>query len=231
MSEYTVLAEISCAKISKDIPLQKACLLGCGISTGLGAVWNTCKVEAGSTVGVFGLGAVGLAVVQAAKISGAKKIFAIDTNEKKFPIAQSLGATDFINPNNLDRPIHAVINELTTWGLDYTFECIGNVDVMRSALECCHRGWGVSCVVGVAGAGKEISTRPFQLVTGRTWKGTAFGGWKSRKSIPILADRVMSGEICIDQYITHVFHGIQNTHKAFDALHSGDCLRAVVVYD
>jgi S-(hydroxymethyl)glutathione dehydrogenase/alcohol dehydrogenase len=234
MSEYTVLAEISVAKISKKIPLTKACLLGCGISTGLGAVWNTCKVEPGSTVGVFGLGAVGLAVVQAAKIAGAKRIFAIDTNPKKFPIAQSLGATDFINPTTdvpIGKTIQQYLNELTTWGLDYTFECIGNVEVMRAALESAHRGWGVSCVVGVAGSGKEISTRPFQLVTGRTWKGTAFGGWKSREAIPKLANSVIAGDLPIDQYITHVFHGVEKTHEAFEALHSGDCLRAVVVYD
>jgi S-(hydroxymethyl)glutathione dehydrogenase/alcohol dehydrogenase len=171
--------------------------LGCGISTGLGAVWNTCKVEPGSTVGVFGLGAVGLAVVQAAKIAGAKKIFAIDTNPKKFPIAQSLGATDFINPTT-DVPkgntIQQYLNELTTWGLDYTFECIGNVEVMRAALESAHRGWGGCCVVGVAGSGKEISTRPFQLVTGRTWKGTAFGGWKSISDVPKLVNKATLGE-------------------------------------
>jgi len=234
MSEYTVLAEISVAKVSKQIPLAKACLLGCGISTGLGAVWNTCKVEPGSTVGVFGLGAVGLAVVQAAKIAGAKKIFAIDTNPKKFPIAQSLGATDFINPTTdvpTGKSLQQYLNEVTMWGLDYTFECIGNVEVMRAALESAHRGWGVSCVVGVAGSGKEISTRPFQLVTGRTWKGTAFGGWKSREAIPKLANSVIAGDLAIDQYITHVFNGVEKTHEAFEALHSGDCLRAVVVYD
>ena len=234
MSEYTVLAEISVAKISKNLSLTKACLLGCGISTGLGAVWNTCEVEPGSSVGVFGLGAVGLAVVQASKMAGAKRIFAIDTNAKKFTIAQSLGATDFINPLT-DVPngknIQQYLTELTTWGLDYTFECIGNVDVMRSALESAHRGWGVSCVVGVAGSGKEIATRPFQLVTGRTWKGTAFGGWKSREAIPKLAESVIAGQLVIDQYITHVFHGVENTHEAFKALHSGDCLRAVVVYN
>jgi S-(hydroxymethyl)glutathione dehydrogenase/alcohol dehydrogenase len=232
MSEYTVIAEISCAKITKALPLAKASLLGCGVSTGLGAVWNTCKVEAGSSVGVFGLGAVGLAVVQAAKMAGAKRIFAIDMNEKKFPIAQSLGATDFINPSKLKagQSVQQAIMEITTWGLDYTFECIGSVDVMRSALESAHRGWGCSCVVGVAGSGKEIATRPFQLVTGRTWKGTAFGGWKSREAIPKLAERVKNGELPVDHYITHVIEGIENTNKAFDALHSGDCLRAVVMY-
>jgi S-(hydroxymethyl)glutathione dehydrogenase/alcohol dehydrogenase len=232
MSEYTVIAEISCAKISKNLALTKASLLGCGVSTGFGAVWNTCKVEAGSSVGVFGLGAVGLAVVQAAKIAGAKRIVAIDMNEKKFTIAQSLGATDFINPSKLEagKSIQQAIMDLTTWGLDYTFECIGNVEVMRAALESAHRGWGCSCVVGVAGSGKEIATRPFQLVTGRTWKGTAFGGWKSREAIPKLAERVVNGELPIDHYITHVIDGIENTNEAFKALHSGDCLRAVVRY-
>jgi S-(hydroxymethyl)glutathione dehydrogenase/alcohol dehydrogenase len=230
MAEYTVLSEISCAKIDKKIPLHKACLLGCGVSTGFGAVWNTCKVEPGSTVGVFGLGAVGLAVVQAAKMAGARRIFAIDTNDKKFEIAQQLGATDTLNPRK-EQDVMGTILKATTWGLDYTFECIGSVDVMRLALECSHRGWGVSCVVGVAGSGKEISTRPFQLVTGRTWKGTAFGGWKSRDAIPKLVERNLKGELPLDHFVTHVIRGIDNTNQAFQALHSGDCLRAVVVYD
>ena len=233
MSEYTVVAEISCAKITKKLSLAKASLLGCGVSTGFGAVWNTCKVEPGTSVGVWGLGAVGLAVVQAAKFSGAKRIVAIDTNDKKRAIAESLGATDFLNPNQLakeGRTTQQAIMEMTTWGLDYTFECIGNVEVMRSALESAHRGWGCSCVVGVAGSGKEIATRPFQLVTGRTWKGTAFGGWKSREAIPKLAERVQRGELPVDHFVTHVIEGIHNTNKAFEALHSGDCLRAVVMY-
>ena len=233
-SEFTVVAEISCAKINKQIPLPKAALLGCGISTGFGAVWNTCKVEPNSTVGVFGLGAVGLAVVQAAKLAGASRIFAIDTNVKKFAIAQKLGATDFLDPNNLpggqSSSVLQQILALTTWGLDYTFECIGSVDVMRVALEAAHRGWGCSCVIGVAGSGKEIATRPFQLVTGRTWKGTAFGGWKSRDAIPKLAIQVRDGELPLDHFITHTFQGIEHTNSAFDALHSGDCLRAVVMY-
>lgn len=232
MSEYTVIAEISCAKIDQRIPLAKACLLGCGVSTGLGAVWNTCKVEAGSTVGVFGLGAVGLAVVQAAKIAGASRIFGIDTNEKKFAIAQSLGATDFINPSTCggNNGVYDKIIEATTWGLDYTFECIGSVEVMRLALECAHRGWGCSCVVGVAGSGKEISTRPFQLVTGRTWKGTAFGGWKSREAIPKLVEKNLNGQLPLDHYVTHVINGIDQTNKAIEAMHSGNCLRAVVLH-
>lgn len=229
-SEYTVVAEISVAKISPHLSLAKASLLGCGVSTGFGAVWNTCKVEPGSTVGVFGLGAVGLAVVQAAKIAGAARIFAIDTNSKKFVIAKSLGATDCIDPSGIENFQTHLVALSGGWGLDYTFECIGNVQVMRTALEACHRGWGCSCVIGVAGSGKELSTRPFQLVTGRTWKGTAFGGWKSREAIPKLAERVLNGELPVDHFITHVFKGVDETQAAFNALHSGECLRAVVMY-
>lgn len=176
MSEYSVIAEISCAKISKEIALEKACLFGCGVSTGLGAVWNTCSVEQGSSVAVFGLGAVGLAVIQGAKMAGASKIIAVDINPSKFEIAKELGATDFVNPAELDKPVQQYIaGDLTDWGVDYSFDCTGNVEVMRSALECAHRGWGESCVIGVAASGHELSTRPFQLVTGRVWKGTAFG--------------------------------------------------------
>jgi len=202
-SEYTVIAEISAAKVNNKVIPQQACMLGCGVSTGLGAVWNTCKVEKGSSVGVFGLGAVGLSVIQAAKISGASVIYAIDVNPKKFEIARKLGATHFINPKEYIDPIQQVINRMTTWGLDYTFECTGNTEVMRSALECAHRGWGVSCIIGVAASGKEISTRPFQLITGRTWKGTAFGGWKSVQSVPRLVEDIMSGKLNIEHYITH----------------------------
>mmetsp|Transcript_96269 Transcript_96269/g.144143 ORF Transcript_96269/g.144143 Transcript_96269/m.144143 type:complete len:382 (+) Transcript_96269:80-1225(+) len=231
MSEYTVLAEISCAKINPDAPLEKMCLFGCGISTGLGAVWNTCKVEANSTVAVFGLGAVGLAVVQGAKIAGAIKIIAVDMNPKKFDLAKKLGATDCVNPNDVDKPIQQhIAGGLTDWGVDYSFDCTGNVQVMRAALECCHRGWGTSCVVGVAAAGHEISTRPFQLVTGRVWKGTAFGGFKSRTQVPELVQRTLDGKLLIDHFITHTFKGVAETNKAIDALHSGECLRAVVEY-
>jgi len=231
-SEYTVLAEISCAKVSAAAPLHEVCLLGCGIATGWGAVWNTCKVEAGSSVGVFGLGAVGLAVIQAAKLAGARQIFAIDTNPAKFEVAVELGATDCINPAGLAEGVSivSVLQQRTTWGVDYTFDCTGNTQVMRSALEAAHRGWGVSCVIGVAAAGKEIATRPFQLVTGRTWKGTAFGGWKSRSQVPQLVRRVMSGELPIGRYITHTYDGLEGTQEAIDALHSGQCLRAVVQY-
>jgi S-(hydroxymethyl)glutathione dehydrogenase/alcohol dehydrogenase len=230
MAEYSVLAEISCAKIDKKAPLDKVCLFGCGVATGWGAVWNTAEVETGSTVAVFGLGAVGLAVVQAAQIAGASRIIAVDMNEKKFAQAKSLGATDCVSPAAIDVPIQEHLVEMTTWGLDYTFDCTGNVEVMRAALECAHRGWGVSCVIGVAAAGKEISTRPFQLVTGRKWMGTAFGGWKTRSDIPKLVDRYMSGELDVDFYITHKFMGVDKTNEAIDALHSGECLRAVVNY-
>ncbi|KAG8462259.1 hypothetical protein KFE25_012079 [Diacronema lutheri] len=231
-SEFTVLAEISCAKISPAAPLEQVCLLGCGVATGWGAVWNTVKVEAGSTVAVFGLGAVGLAVVQAARIAGAREIFAIDVNAAKFDAARELGASVCINPRDLPdgTSIVAELQRRTSWGVDYTFDATGSTQVMRDALEAAHRGWGVSCVIGVAGAGKEIATRPFQLVTGRTWKGTAFGGWKSRTHVPQLVRRVLSGELPVHRYITHTFDGLEGTQAAIDALHSGDCLRAVVRY-
>jgi len=232
MSEYTVIAEISCAKINRKADLNKACLFGCGVSTGLGAVWNTCKVETSSTVAVFGLGAVGLAVIQGAKMAGASKIIAIDINFEKFEIAKKLGATDCVNPEDLgDVPIQKhIAGNMTDWGVDYSFDCTGNVNVMRSALECAHRGWGVSCVIGVAASGHEISTRPFQLVTGRVWKGTAFGGFKSRTDVPKLVERMLSGDLNVDHFITHNFQGVSGTNLAIDALHSGKCLRAVVTY-
>ena len=230
MSEYTVLAEISCAKIMMEAPLEKVCLFGCGVSTGWGAVWNNCKVEPGSSVAVFGLGAVGLAVIQAAKIAGASRIIGIDLNPKKYEIAKQLGATECVNPSEHDKPIQQVIVGMTKWGVDYTFDCTGNVEVMRAALECAHRGWGMSCVIGVAASGKEISTRPFQLVTGRRWIGTAFGGWKTRRDIPVLVERYMAGELQADHFITHTFTGVEKTQDAIEALHSGECLRAVVQY-
>lgn len=229
-SEYTVLAEISCAKVSPTAPLDVASLLGCGIATGLGAVWNTCDVEAGSSVAVFGLGAVGLAAVQGAQMRGATRIFAVDTNPGKFEMAKKLGATDCLNPLDHDEPIQQVLVEKTTWGIDYTFDCTGNVNVMRAALESAHRGWGESCVIGVAAAGQELSTRPFQLVTGRKWTGTAFGGFKSRSMVPPLVDDYENGKLELDHYITHRFSGIDATKDAIEALHSGDCLRAVVTY-
>jgi len=231
MSEYTVLAEISVAKISKEIALEKACVFGCGVSTGLGAVWNTCKVEQGSSVAVFGLGAVGLAVIQGAKMAGATTIIAVDINPSKFEMARSLGATDFVNSKELDKPVQQhIAGDLTQWGVDYSFDCTGNTEVMRAALECAHRGWGESCVIGVAASGHEISTRPFQLVTGRVWKGTAFGGFKSRRDVPKLVQRNLDGDLPIDHFITHRFEGVGATTNAIEALHSGCCLRAVVKY-
>eukprot|EP00581_Thalassiosira_minuscula_P007302 CAMPEP_0183702640 /NCGR_PEP_ID=MMETSP0737-20130205/677_1 /TAXON_ID=385413 /ORGANISM="Thalassiosira miniscula, Strain CCMP1093" /LENGTH=691 /DNA_ID=CAMNT_0025929285 /DNA_START=44 /DNA_END=2119 /DNA_ORIENTATION=- len=230
MCEYTVLAEISCAKISKQLPLEKACLFGCGVATGLGAVWNTCEVEPNSSVAVFGLGAVGLAVIQGAKMAGASRIIAVDINEAKFPAAVALGATDCVDSSKLDKPVQAHLVGMTQWGVDYTFDCTGNVAVMRAALECAHRGWGTSCVIGVAASGHEISTRPFQLVTGRTWKGTAFGGFKSRRDVPKLVDRCVDGTLPVDHFITHRFDGVECTNDAIHALHGGSCLRAVVRY-
>uniref|UniRef100_A0A7S2RRR9 S-formylglutathione hydrolase n=1 Tax=Eucampia antarctica TaxID=49252 RepID=A0A7S2RRR9_9STRA len=231
MSEYTVLAEISCAKISKDMALNRACLFGCGVSTGLGAVWNTCKVEVNSSVAVFGLGAVGLAVVQGAKMAGASKIIVVDVNPKKFDAAIALGATDTVDPSKLDKPVQQYIaGTLTKWGVDYSFDCTGHTEVMRAALECSHRGWGTSCVIGVAASGHEISTRPFQLVTGRVWKGTAFGGFKSRSDVPNLVQKSLDGELPIDHFVTHEFDGVDKTNDAIEALHGGECLRAVVTY-
>jgi len=193
-------------------------------------VWNTCKVEPGSSVAVFGLGAVGLSVVQAAKMAGAGRIFAVDLNKAKFSIARQLGATDCLCPKDFDKPMQQVLVGMTKWGVEYTFDCTGNVGVMRSALESAHRGWGQSCVIGVAASGQEISTRPFQLVTGRQWKGTAFGGWKSRTAVPTLVQRCLDGDLPVDHYITHRFQGIDAVNDAIHALHSGDCLRAVVGY-
>ena len=232
-SEYTVVSEISCAKIDPNADLTKMCLFGCGVTTGLGAAWNTCNVEAGKSVAVFGLGAVGLAVVQAAAMRKAGRIFAIDINEDKFEIAKSLGATDCINPGKLSdgKTIQADIIEKTKWGVDYTFDATGNVNVMRAALECAHRGWGESCVIGVAPAGHEIQTRPFQLVTGRQWKGTAFGGFKSRTQVPELVDQSVAGELKVDHYITHTLSGVEKINEAVEIFHSGKCLRAVVIYE
>jgi S-(hydroxymethyl)glutathione dehydrogenase/alcohol dehydrogenase len=228
-SEYTVMPEISVAKINPEAPLDKVCLLGCGITTGIGAVLNTAKVEPGSTVGVFGLGGIGLSVVQGAVMAGAERIIGIDMNEDKFEMARMLGATDFVNPKNYDQPIQDVIVDLTNGGVDYSFECIGNTNVMRSALECCHKGWGESVIVGVAGAGQEISTRPFQLVTGRVWRGTAFGGVKGRTELPGYVDQYMNGEIRIDEMVTHTM-GLEDINSAFDLMHSGESIRSVVIF-
>ncbi len=202
-SEYTVVPEISLAVVNPDAPLEKVCLLGCGVTTGIGAVHNAAKVQEGDTVAVFGLGGIGLAVIQGAVQAKAGRIIAIDTNPGKFELARSMGATDCVNPKDHDAPIQDVIVEMTDGGVDYSFECIGNVDVMRAALECCHKGWGESVIIGVAGAGQEISTRPFQLVTGRVWRGSAFGGVKGRTQLPSMVEQAMRGEIDLDPFITH----------------------------
>jgi S-(hydroxymethyl)glutathione dehydrogenase/alcohol dehydrogenase len=228
-SEYSVLPEISLAKINKAAPLDKVCLLGCGITTGIGAVLNTAKVEAGASVAVFGLGGIGLSVVQGAVMAGAGRIVVIDLNDDKFDMARKLGATDFVNPKDHDQPIQDVIVDLTDGGVDYSFECIGNVDVMRSALECCHKGWGESVIIGVAGAGQEISTRPFQLVTGRVWRGTAFGGVRGRSELPGYVEKYLNGGIRIDEMVTHTM-GLEDINRAFDLMHDGESIRSVVIY-
>jgi len=228
-SEYTVLPEIAVAKINKAAPLDKVCLLGCGITTGIGAVLNTAKVEPGSTVAVFGLGGIGLSVIQGAVLAKAGRIIAIDINESKFEMAKMLGATDCVNPKNYDKPIQEVIVDLTDGGVDYSFECIGNVNIMRSALECCHKGWGESIIIGVAGAGQEISTRPFQLVTGRVWRGSAFGGVKGRSQLPGYVDRYMKGEIKLDEMVTYTMP-LDDINKAFDLMHEGKAIRSVIIY-
>lgn len=228
-SEYSVMPEIAVAKINKEAPLDKVCLLGCGVTTGIGAVLNTAKVEPGSTVAVFGLGGIGLSVIQGAVLAKAERIIAIDINEDKFEMARMLGATDFINPRNYSDPIQDVIVELTDGGVDYSFECIGNPDLMRSALECCHKGWGESVIIGVAGAGQEISTRPFQLVTGRVWRGTAFGGVKGRSELPGYVEQYINGEIKIDDFVTHTM-GLDDINKAFDLMHEGKSIRSVVLF-
>ena len=228
-SEYSVLPEIAIAKINKEAPLDKVCLLGCGITTGIGAVLNTAKVEAGSTVVIFGMGGIGLSVIQGAVMAQAGRIVCVDINEDKFEMARMLGATDFVNPKNHDQPIQDVIVDLTDGGADYSFECVGNVDLMRSALECCHKGWGESVIIGVAGAGQEISTRPFQLVTGRVWRGTAFGGVRGRSELPAYVDKYMGGEINLDDMVTHTM-GLEDINKAFDLMHEGKSIRSVVIF-
>ena len=226
-SEYTVLPEIAVAKIPKEAPLDKVCLLGCGVTTGIGAVLNTAKVEAGATVAVFGLGGIGLAAIIGAGMAKASRIIGIDMNPAKFEIAKQLGATDCVNPLDYDRPIQEVIVDLTDGGVDYSFECIGNVKVMRSALECCHKGWGESVIIGVAAAGEEISTRPFQLVTGRIWRGSAFGGVRGRSELPGYVERAQKGEIPLDPFITHTM-GLEDINRAFDLMHEGKSIRTVI---
>ena len=226
-SEYTVVPEISLAKIPKEAPLEKVCLLGCGVTTGIGAVLNTAKVEAGATVAIFGLGGIGLAAIIGATMAKAGRIIAIDINPAKFEIARSLGATDCVNPSEFDKPIQDVIIEMTDGGVDYSFECVGNVKLMRAALECCHKGWGESTIIGVAGAGQEISTRPFQLVTGRVWRGSAFGGVRGRTELPGYVDKAQRGEIPLDTFITHTM-GLDEINRAFALMHEGKSIRSVI---
>jgi S-(hydroxymethyl)glutathione dehydrogenase/alcohol dehydrogenase len=228
-SNFTVMPEIAVAKIREDAPFDKVCYIGCGVTTGIGAVTHTAKVEAGANVVVFGLGGIGLNVVQGARLVGANKIIGVDLNPARKPLAEKFGMTHFVNPKEVGGDLVAHLVALTDGGADYSFECIGNVDLMRQALECTHRGWGVSVIIGVAGAGKEISTRPFQLVTGRVWKGTAFGGVRGRTEVPQIVDWYMDGKINIDDLITHKMP-LNDINKAFDLMHSGESIRSVVVY-
>jgi S-(hydroxymethyl)glutathione dehydrogenase/alcohol dehydrogenase len=228
-SEYTVLPEIAVAKINPSAPLDKVCLLGCGITTGIGAVLNTAKVRPGSTAAVFGLGGIGLSVIQGLVLAKAQRILAVDVNPAKFAMAKLLGATDCMNPTDQGRPIQELIIDLTDGGVDYSFECIGNVRTMRAALECCHKGWGESIIIGVAAAGEEISTRPFQLVTGRVWRGTAFGGVKGRSQLPGYVDRYLDGRIKIDEMITHTLP-LEEINHAFDLMHEGQSIRSVITF-
>ncbi len=228
-SEYTVLPEISIAKVDPAAPLEEVCLLGCGVTTGIGAVMNTAKVKEGESVAIFGLGGIGLSAIIGARLAKAGRIIAIDINESKFELARKLGATDCINPNEFDKPIQEVIVEMTDGGVDFSFECIGNVKVMRAALECCHKGWGESVIIGVAGAGQEISTRPFQLVTGRVWRGSAFGGVRGRSELPSYVQRYMQGEFKLDDFITHTMP-LEQINEAFDLMHEGKSIRTVIHY-
>ncbi len=226
-SEYTVVNEISLAKINPEADHEKVCLLGCGVTTGLGAVHNTAKVKEGDNVAVFGLGGIGLAVIQGARQAKAGRIIGIDTNASKFALAKQMGATDCVNPEDHDTPIQDVIVAMTDGGVEFSFECIGNVQVMRAALECCHKGWGESIIIGVAGAGQEISTRPFQLVTGRVWRGSAFGGVKGRTQLPGMVEQAMRGEIDLDPFVTHTLP-LERINEAFDLMHEGKSIRTVI---
>lgn len=226
-SNFTVMPEIAAAKIREDAPFEKVCYIGCGVTTGIGAVINTAKVEPGANVVVFGLGGIGLNVIQGARLAGANKIIGVDLNDTKKPLAENFGMTHFVNPKEVGDDLIAYLVDLTDGGADYSFECIGNVNTMRQALECCHRGWGVSVIIGVAGAGQEISTRPFQLVTGRVWKGTAFGGAKSRTQVPQIVDWYMDGKINIDDLITHTMP-LEDINNAFHLMHEGESIRSVV---
>lgn len=228
-ANYTVLPEIAVAKIREDAPFDKVCYIGCGVTTGIGAVINTAKVEPGANVVVFGLGGIGLNVIQGARMVGANMIVGVDINPAKRPLAEKFGMTHFVNPKEVEGDLVAYLVDLTKGGADYSFECIGNVNLMRQALECCHKGWGVSVIIGVAGAGQEISTRPFQLVTGRVWKGSAFGGARGRTDVPKIVDWYMEGKINIDDMITHVMP-IEQINNAFELMHKGESIRSVVTF-
>ena len=227
-ANFTVVPEIALAKIREDAPFDKVCYIGCGVTTGLGAVMNTARVEPGSNVAVFGLGGIGLNVIQGARLVGADRIIGVDLNPAKCELAEKFGMTDFVNPSEVDDVVGAIV-DMTDGGVDYSFECIGNVEVMRQALECCHKGWGESIIIGVAGAGQEIGTRPFQLVTGRVWRGTAFGGAKGRTDVPGIVDWYMDGKINIDDLITHTMP-LEDINQGFDLMHAGESIRSVVVY-
>jgi len=228
-ANYSVLPEIALAKIRKDAPFDKVCYIGCGVTTGIGAVINTAKVEPGSSVVVFGLGGIGLNVLQGARLVGADQIVGVDLNPARKSLGEKFGMTDFVNPKDVAGDLVAHLVELTGGGADYSFECIGNVTTMRQALECCHKGWGESVIIGVAGAGQEISTRPFQLVTGRVWRGTAFGGARGRTDVPRIVDWYMDGKINIDDLITHTM-ALEDINKGFDLMHEGTSIRSVVTY-
>lgn len=226
-SEYTVVSDISVCKVDDKAPLDKVCLLGCGIPTGYGAALNTAKVEAGSSCAIWGMGAVGLAAVMGCKKAGAARIIGVDINPSKIEIAKQFGCTDFVNPKDFDRPIQEILVEMTDGGLDYTFECVGNIHTMRAALESASKGWGQSVIIGVAAAGQEISTKPFMLVTGRTWKGSAFGGWKSVESVPKLVESYLKKELKIDEFITHTMD-LDRINDAFKLMHDGESIRSIV---
>jgi S-(hydroxymethyl)glutathione dehydrogenase/alcohol dehydrogenase len=228
-SNYTVLPEIALARIREDAPFEKVCYIGCGVTTGIGAVINTAKVEPGASVVVFGLGGIGLNVIQGARMAGAGRIVGVDINPRRKALAERFGMTHFVNPKEVEGDLVAHLVTLTDGGADYSFECVGNVDLMRQSLECCHRGWGVSVIIGVAGAGQEIRTRPFQLVTGRVWKGTAFGGARGRTDVPKIVDWYMEGKINIDDLITHVLP-LKDINKSFDLMHAGESIRTVVKF-
>lgn len=228
-SNHTVVPEIALAKIRPDAPFEKICYIGCGVTTGIGAVINTAKVEPGANVVIFGLGGIGLNVIQGARLAGANKIIGVDINPKRKALAEKFGMTHFVNPKEVEGDLVPYLVALTDGGADYSFECVGSVDLMRVALECCHRGWGESIIIGVAGAGQEIRTRPFQLVTGRVWKGTAFGGARGRTDVPKIVDWYMDGKINIDDLITHVMP-LQKINDAFDLMHSGESIRSVVTF-